>query len=88
VEATTQPKATSKRAQRVFLIASEMVNRGAKTVTAKDVARRLRLDGEELSEKDLATAAGNILSRAEGWKRVKPGVYAPVGVQRELETVA
>ncbi len=71
-----------------MMIASEMVNRGAKTVSAREIAHRLRIDGEELAEKDLATAAGNILARASGWRRVRPGVYEPVSVQQRMETVA
>lgn len=88
VDAATQPKATSERGRRVLAIASDMVNRGGKTVSARDIAHRLSMEGEELPEKDLATASGNILARAAGWKRVKPGVYAPLAVQQEMGTVA
>ncbi len=78
----------SERTRRVVQIAADIASRGNRTVAAKDIARRLKAEGEQLPEKDLATAAGNILARADGWRRVKPGVYTPVGVQQEMSTVS
>jgi len=77
-------KATSDRGARVLRIAADMVNQGAKIVTSKEIAKRLKVEGDESSEKDLATGAGNILTRAEGWRKVRPGEYAPVAVQTEI----
>jgi hypothetical protein len=80
-------KPSSDRAARVISIATGMVNQGAKTVTSKAIGDRLRLEGDEASSKDLATGAGNVLARAEGWRKVRPGEYAPVAIQKEMPAV-
>lgn len=74
----------SDRVSRVLRIAHDLINQGEKVVMSKEVARRLKLEGDDSSEKDLATGAGNILARAEGWRKIRPGMYAPVAVQKEM----
>jgi hypothetical protein len=67
----------STRPERVVAIAKALLSQGAKTVTAKDIAEQLQREGESATIQNLTISAGNILYRTTGWKRVKPGEYAP-----------
>lgn len=81
VEQPTQtvppPAVTSGRAARVLELASAMVRQGNSTVTSRAIASQLMAEGEEGKLRDLATGVGNVLARAPGWRRVRPGEYAP-----------
>lgn len=69
--------------RRFFLVADhlarrplELVNKGQATVTAAEIAERLRAEGDTtINQKDLATAVGNTLVRSSDWERVRTGEY-------------
>ena len=66
------------RSRRVIEIAEDVIYGGAASVTSKAIAENLRNESFEGSIRDLAVSAGNILARAEGWRKVKAGEYAPI----------
>ena len=68
----------AQRKQRILELANELANQGASTVATKAIAERLSLEGDTPSPSSLATAAGNVLSRSPGWRRVGEGTYEPV----------
>src|SRR5450759_3921566 len=52
IKSTSPAPAASARGERVLAIAAAMVNEGARTVTGREIAKRLRRDGDETAEKD------------------------------------
>ena len=62
---------------RVLEIAKVRISGGAKQVKSKDIVPILKREGFAGSDRDLSISVGNILARAEGWERIKPGVYKP-----------
>ena len=78
VTTPTASQTQSPRMKRVLEIALNLIERGAEVVASKDIARQLAQEGAQGSEKDLGTSVGNILARARGWQKVRPGEYAPV----------
>lgn len=75
VAGTIAGTAIPDRARRTLEIANAIVGGGASTVTTKEVADQLRTEGDTLAPNNLATAIGNILTRAGGWRRVRSGEY-------------
>ena len=69
------------RPSRVREIALKLYANGAATVKTEDIAEELRSEGDTASIKDLATAAGNILTRTGSWRRAHPGVYEVIADQ-------
>lgn len=64
------------RRARILELAAAAVARGETTIQTKAIAEQLRAEGHTPHVSDLSTAVGNVLSRAEGWRRVAPGEYA------------
>jgi hypothetical protein len=62
------------RTSRVAEVAAAL-SEGGRRVRAADVIERLRLEGEQLPDKPLSTAIGNILHRTGRWNRVRKGEY-------------
>lgn len=58
--------------------ASSLAASGGESVETSAIVDQLRKAGDPSSEKDLATAVGNILTRSGSWRRVAPGEYAPI----------
>jgi hypothetical protein len=67
------------RGRRTLEIAGALAE-AAETVLVSDIATALRLEGEELGDRALATSVGNLLTRSGKWKRVDAGEYAPVNL--------
>ena len=76
--ANAPTRASTSRAQRILEIAWMMIQEGQESVKTKDIADRLRSEGETASVKNLSTATGNVLARTEGWRKIGDGEYAPV----------
>ncbi|MCH7576983.1 MAG: hypothetical protein IH822_04220 [Chloroflexi bacterium] len=73
------------RPARVRDIANSMLTDGAAVVRTDEIAERLFSEGDTTSSKhDLATAAGNVLTRSGKWRRIDPGVYKPIPVEPEV----
>ena len=65
------------RARRTLEVAAGL-GEGSVTVLVSDIAGALRLEGEELDDRALATSVGNLLTRSGKWTRIGPGEYAPL----------
>ena len=69
---------TPTRSRRALEIASKLVADGATAVSARAIAEVLGKEGFQGSVRDLTISAGNVLARAEGWRRIRRGEYEPV----------
>lgn len=67
------------RRRKTLEIVSVLATAG-ETVHIADIIEALRQEGEDLPDKSLATAVGNVLTRSGNWHRVGPGEYAPISV--------
>lgn len=72
------------RVETVLRIAKEF---GAKepTVTSKQIAARLRSEGDQRPEKSVVTSVSNILARSKKWNKVHPGEYGPIDEKEEAK---
>jgi len=70
----TTPKAVN--ADVVLRIANDFATKG-QVVKSKQVAARLRAEGDTRPKKSVETSVSNILAR-RGWRKVHPGEYALV----------
>ena len=71
----SQQRFVQTRAERILEIADEMVGNGTNPVISKEIVAVLRREGERTPEANLAVSVGNVLARAEDWKRIGPGTY-------------
>jgi hypothetical protein len=76
---TSGPLPKYDRGTRVPEVAA-MLGESGGVVLASDITERLRSEGENLPDKALATAIGNILHRTRQWKRVGRGMYRRIEV--------
>lgn len=67
------------RGTRVPEVAAKLAE-GGRVVRASEITERLRAEGENLPDKALATAIGNILHRTGQWERVGKGAYRRIEV--------
>ena len=73
--------ATDRKGHILELAAAAVLDEGV--VRTQLIAERLKAEGAVEPISDLRTSVGNYLSRADGWKRVKPGEYA-YGEEQEV----
>jgi hypothetical protein len=76
-------------AKTVLEFATYLKATGNNRISTNTIVDRLRSQGDQRSPHDIATSAGNILSRSKKWKRVSAGEYevieAELKEQKELE---
>ena len=58
----------------VLRIASEMASKEG-VVTSKQVAKRLRAEGDSRPERSIMISVGNILAKDKAWRKIRPGEY-------------
>ncbi len=72
-----RPKRYERRA-RTLDHAGQISAETGKPVSVAAIIGKLRQEGEDLNEKSLSTAVGNILTRSQKWQRVGQGEYEPI----------
>ncbi len=80
--AEPSPMPFERTSEAVVSIARTVSGPAMAQIRSSDVIDRLRELGDTTERRALAVAVGNVLNRA-GWRRVRPGVYAPPAKEGE-----